>query len=290
MSDGADLVVVGAINVDLFVSGAALPRPGETVVGGTFSQRHGGKGGNQAVAAVRMLGGAVGLVGAVGEDDFGIAALAALRGEGVDTGRVVTAGVATGVALIVVDARGENQIAVAPGANAALRPQEVLAALDAFAPRAVVASLEVPMTCVRAAAEWAQDKDVIFVLNPAPSSPGVRDLAALATYLTPNDREMQALGAPSGDAVVIQTRGANGATIIAGGRRTHVPAPAVDVVDTTGAGDCFNGVFGAALVQGLDRDAAVRRAVAAATMSVTRAGAREGMPTADELAAAGRPT
>jgi ribokinase len=277
VSERSDLVVVGAINVDLVVSGAALPRPGETVVGGAFAQRHGGKGGNQAVAAARALdpaSGRVGMVGAVGEDGFGAAAVAALRAEGVDTARIVTAGVPTGVALIAVDAAGENQIAVAPGANAALRPPEVRAALDAYAPRVVLASLEVPTDCVRAAAEWAHDRGAVFVLNPAPASPDVRELAALATYLTPNEREMQALGTLRDDVVVVQTRGGHGATIIAGGRRTNVPAPAVEVVDTTGAGDCFSGVFAASLVDGLDRDAAVRRAVDAASLSVTREGAR----------------
>ena len=277
MSEGADLVVVGAINVDLVVAGAALPRPGETVVGGTFAQRHGGKGGNQAVAAARALDpatGRVGMVGAVGDDDFGVAAVSALRAEGVDTARIVTAAASTGVALIAVDAAGENQIAVAPGANAALRAEEVRAALDAQAPRVVLASLEVPADGVRAAAEWARAHGAVFVLNPAPASPDVQELAALATYLTPNEREMKALGAVGDDVVVIQTRGSHGATIIAGGRRTNVPAPAVEVVDTTGAGDCFNGVFAAALVDGLDRDAAVRRAVDAASTSVSRAGAR----------------
>ncbi len=193
---------------------------------------------------------------------------------------------ATGVALIAVDPVGENQISVAPGANALLRPDAVLSGLAFHDPGAVLASLEVPAACVRAAAEWCREHGVTFVLNPAPSSPAIAELAGLATYLTPNEGELEALGAVPDDVVIIETRGAGGAMIHAGGRNKEVPAPPVETLDSTGAGDCFNGVFAAGLLEGMELRLAVRRAVVASALSVTRAGARNGMPRRDELEAA----
>jgi ribokinase len=284
---GPTLAVIGAINVDLVVAAATLPRAGETVVGGTFAQHHGGKGGNQAVAAARVMHGRVGMIGAVGEDAFGVAALEELRHEHVYARRVTSiVGATTGVALVVVDRDGENQISVAPGANARLTPDAVLSGLAFHDPGAVLASLEVPTACVRAAAEWCREHDVTFVLNPAPASEAVAELAGLATYLTPNEGELDALRDVPDDVVIIETRGAGGAMIHANGRRTQVPAPRVETLDTTGAGDCFNGVFASGLLEGLDLPLAVRRAVVASALSVTRAGARNGMPRRDELDAA----
>jgi ribokinase len=281
------LVVIGAINVDLVVAGTTLPRAGETVVGGTFAQHHGGKGGNQAVAAARVMNGRVGMIGAVGEDAFGIAALEELRHEHVYARRVTAvAGATTGVALVVVDGEGENQISVAPGANARLTPDAVLSGLAFHDPGAVLASLEVPTACVRAAAEWCREHDVTFVLNPAPASAAVAELAGLATYLTPNEGELEALGAVPDDVVIIETRGAAGAVIHAGGQSLAIPPHAVETLDSTGAGDCFNGVFAAGLLEGMELPLAVRRAVVASALSVTRAGARNGMPHRDELEAA----
>lgn len=281
------LVVIGAINVDLVVTGASLPKAGETVVGGTFAQHHGGKGGNQAVAAARVMHGRVGMIGAVGDDAFGSAALDELRHEHVFARRVTSLeGAATGVALVAVDRTGENQISVAPGANARLTPDAVLSGLAFHEPGAVLASLEVPMACVRAAAEWCREHGVTFVLNPAPASDAVADVAGLATYLTPNEGEIAALGAVPQDVVIIETRGADGAVIHASGRSVHVPAPQVLTLDTTGAGDCFNGVFATGLLEGMDVAQAVRRAVVASALSVTKAGARNGMPRRDELDAA----
>jgi ribokinase len=281
------LAVVGAINVDLVVAGAALPRAGETVLGGVFAQHHGGKGGNQAVAAARVLGGHVGMIGSVGDDVFGVGALEELRHERVNARRVTTVrDTPTGVALIAVDGSGENQISVAPGANARLTPDAVLSGLTSHAPRAVLASLEVPLACVEAAGAWCREHGVPFVLNPAPSTEGAASLCELASYLTPNEGELAALGSLPADAVVIETRGADGAVVHRDGVDTPVPAPAVETLDSTGAGDCFNGVFAAGLVEGLDLPAAVRRAVVASALSVTRPGARGGMPNAEELASA----
>ncbi|MEO8476815.1 MAG: ribokinase [Actinomycetota bacterium] len=284
MSDA--LAVLGAINVDLVVSGAALPAPGETVVGGAFSQHQGGKGGNQAVAAARALGaaGKVAMIGAVGEDTFGTAARDALAQEGIDVTHVATAyDTATGVALIAVDGAGENQISVAPGANATVDTTHVTSALDALAPAVVLASLEVPADAVHAAGEWCRAHEVPFVLNPAPAVEEAAALAGFATYVTPNETERAALGTLPDEVTVIETRGARGVRILDHGATIDMPAPRVEPVDTTGAGDCFNGVLAASLVEGLTLEPAVARAVDAAARSTTVAGAREGMPRRTDL-------
>lgn len=291
--EGSPIVVVlGAINVDLVISGAQLPGPGETVGGGTFSQHHGGKGGNQSVAAARVIQrgamltvagrprAGVWMLGAVGDDQLGVAALEALRENGVQTDHVaIASGAPTGVALIAVGLDGENQISVAPGANDALRPKDVVDALESLRPHVVLISLEVPERTVRAAVGWSRDHDVTIVLNPAPTRPWAKDLAALSTFVTPNEHELVALGAIPPDVVIIETRGAEGAVIHhPDGTDERIPAPSVDVVDTTGAGDCFNGVLVAGLAWGTELAAAVEDAVLAASLSVGSAGAREGMP------------
>jgi ribokinase len=279
------VVVVGAINVDLVVSGAALPAPGQTVTGGVFAQHHGGKGGNQAVAAARALGGAgVVIVGSVGNDALGHEALDALRAEGVATSVAMRPGVPTGVALICVGPDGENQISVAPGANAELTAGDVMSAFGQVTEAAVVlASLEVSHAAVRAAAAWCSEHDVPFVLNPAPVHPWVGEVATLAAFLTPNEHERKGLGDLPDDVVIVETRGEDGVLIHHGSRLERVPAPRVQAVDATGAGDCFNGVFAAGLLEGLALEQAVRRAVVAATLSTTRPGARDGMPTRAEI-------
>jgi ribokinase len=279
------VVVIGAINVDLVVSGAPLPAPGQTVTGGVFAQHHGGKGGNQAVAAARALGGpGVVMVGAVGNDTLGHDALDALRTEGVATSVAMRPGVPTGVALICVGPDGENQIAVAPGANAELSAGAVTSAFSQVHEAAVVlASLEVSHEAVRAAAAWCSEHQVPLVLNPAPVQPWVGEVAALATYVTPNEHEWKALRSLPDGVVVVETRGQEGVRIHRDGEEERVAAPRVQAVDTTGAGDCFNGVFAAGLAEGLEVSAAAQRAAAAAALSVTKVGAREGMPTREEL-------
>jgi ribokinase len=288
------LVVLGAVNVDLVVRGVPLPRPGETVLGGSFERHHGGKGGNQAVAATRALrggpaDGAVGFLGAVGDDPMGAEALEALRNEGVDVSHVsVVPQTATGVALIVVDDRGENQIAVAPGANVTLTSGAVEAGLEGFGPGSVLlVSLEVPMDVVRRAAERARELGGTVVLNPAPAAEEARALLDVADVITPNQRELSVLAhdtesirtAHPGLRVVL-TLGERGAEIDG---FIAVPAPRVRAVDTTGAGDTVNGVLAAGLLEGRPLEEAARRAVSAASASVTRAGAREGMPLREEI-------
>lgn len=279
------VVVIGAINVDLVVTGAPLPAPGQTVTGGVFDQHHGGKGGNQAVAAARALGGhGVVIVASVGNDVLGHDALEALRAEGVATSVAMRPGVPTGVALICVGPDGENQISVAPGANAELTAGDVTSAFAQVLEIGVVlASLEVSQASVRAAAAWCSEHEVPFILNPAPVQPWTGELASQATYVTPNEHELEAMGSLRDAVVVVETRGQEGVVIRRGGEEFRVEAPTVEAVDTTGAGDCFNGVFAAGLAEGLDVTAAAQRAAAAAALSVTKVGAREGMPTREEL-------
>jgi ribokinase len=286
------VVVVGSINADLVVSVPSLPGPGETVTGGRFARHGGGKGANQAVAAAR-LGADVALVGAVGDDEMGSAALAELAAEGIDVSAVARlAGEATGVALIMVDAAGENTIAVASGANA-----RVDAAGGALGGPAGVVLLghEVPETAVLAGARAARDAGWLPVLNPAPARPLPDALLALAPVLTPNASEACALAgeadpeaaavalARSTGAPVLVTLGARGALLIDGERREPIPAPSVEAVDTTGAGDALNGALAAELAGGAALADAARVAVAAASLSTRRAGARAGMPRRDEL-------
>lgn len=291
------LAVLGAINVDLVVRGPRLPAPGDTVVGGSFSQHHGGKGGNQAVAAARALGDVarVALVGAVGHDPFGDAAREVLALEGVDVSTVaVDRSASTGVALIAVDGSGENQISVAAGANGNLTPAAVTDQLEGLGGRVtgLLVSLEVPLDAVEAALRWGRSRDAFTIVNPAPARPEVHDLLDLATHVTPNTPEIAVLAAQAEDprgAVarlaaaypeleVIVTLGPDGAIANGPGGELREPGSKVRVVDTTGAGDCCNGVLAAGLLEGRTLADALHRACVAAALSVTVEGAREGMP------------
>ncbi|MEA2619675.1 MAG: ribokinase [Chloroflexota bacterium] len=300
------VIVVGSVNVDLMVSTERLPAPGETVVGGRFSRHDGGKGGNQAVAASRM-GAMTAFIGAVGGDAFGVDARAALAAEGIDVeGLLVLRDEPTGVALIVVDEEGENQIAVASGANAALSSIQVRAAFKrlVLTPADVVlVGHEIRTGATHEALRLARIAGATAILNPAPAHGLESTTLDLATILTPNEGELAALGgdtgspaarakrllgrAPgdrAGDRAVLVSLGAKGALLVAGGRAHAIPAPRVEVVDTVGAGDTLNGALAAGLAAGLELAEASRRAVVAASFSVAHEGARAGMPTADALA------
>jgi ribokinase len=292
MPEPPSVLVAGSINVDIVVHAERLPGRGETVAGGRLERTGGGKGANQAIAAARA-GAAVTLAGAVGDDDLGADALAELSAEAVDVGAVRRlAGVATGVALIVVDAAGDNQIAVASGANHEVTAADVRAGARVSAGGAVgrlgcvLASFELLDEPVLAAARIAREAGCPLVVNPAPARPLEPALRELRPIVTPNRTEAAELtGEPDPEAAartlaaltgapVVVTLGEQGALVQDGAGAAHVPAPAVRAVDTTGAGDTFNGVLAAELARGSELRAAVAAAVVAASESVTRRGAR----------------
>jgi ribokinase len=289
-----NVIVVGSVNADLVVSVAELPRAGETVTGGTFARHGGGKGANQAVAAARA-GASVAMVGAVGADDLGDEALRELAAEGIDVSAVARLdGVPTGVAAIVVDARGENLVAVASGANAAI---DAAVVEDAVPPGDGVVLLghEIPEAAVVAGIRAGRAAGRRVVLNPAPARRLVDGLDGV--LLTPNAHEARALTgeedveaaaralAARTGAPVLVTLGGEGALLFDGDAE-RLPAPAVEVVDTTGAGDAVNGALAAELAAGQPLREAARFAMVAAALSTQVAGARAGMPLRGEVLAA----
>ena len=296
------IVVVGSINVDLVVRVATLPRPGETVLGGRFASVPGGKGANQAVAAARA-GGRTTFVARVGDDSMGHAAINAFRAEGIETDFItIPPHGPTGVALILVDASGENSIAVAGGANYRLCTDDIERARPAIeAADVILLQLEVPLEAVAHAVTIAKAAGTRVILNPAPARPLTAALLARVDILTPNETEAEslasqgpALSAAEADALagtllglgpraVVVTRGAAGALVATAEDRTHVPAFPVEPRDTVAAGDVFNGCLAVMLAEGLDLVAATRFAAAAAAISVTREGAQTSAPHRGEI-------
>ena len=268
------LTVVGSINLDLVATCERLPRPGETVTGGEFTRVPGGKGGNQAVAAAR-LGAQVAMVGAVGDDEFAREATAGLTAAGVDLSGLRVADAPTGVALILVDADGENQIVVAPGANAQLRPEDV----DMGEADGVLAQLEIPVEAVVAAART----DAWLCLNAAPARPVPPGLLDRVDLLVVNRYELDALGRPSRGLTAL-TLGAEGAVLLEDGVEVaRAEPPRVDAVDGTAAGDAFTACLAVSLLEGRPRDDALRRACAAGALAASRLGAQPSLPTAEEV-------
>jgi ribokinase len=262
------LTVVGSINLDLVVQADRLPRPGETLSGARFARVPGGKGANQAVAAAR-LGAEVTMVGAVGRDEHGDAALAGLREAGVEEGWLVR-DAPTGIALITVDAAGETTIVVAPGANAELRPEDLTLG-DADA---VLCQQEIPATTVTRAAELASR----FFLNAAPARPG----APAAELTVVNRLELEALGERAG--VVCVTRGGEGAVLLEDGEEVaRATPPPVEAVDGTAAGDAFTACLVVSLLEGREREEALLRACTAGALAASRFGAQTSLPTAEEV-------
>ena len=259
-----ELTVVGSINLDLVARVERLPAPGETVSGGELARYPGGKGANQAVAAAR-LGASVRMVGCVGDDAFADEALAGLREAGV-TLDVREVDAPTGVALILVDAHGENAIAVAPGANARVGGFEVGGA--------VLCQLEISDAAVEEAAEQAE----FFCLNAAPARP----VAVVPDLLVVNRGEHSRVG-DRGKLIAV-TLGAEGAVLLEGGREVaRAASPEVTAVDGTAAGDAFTACLVVSLLEGRDRGEALRRACAAGALAASRAGAQPSLPTADEV-------
>ena len=291
------VVVIGSINVDLVVDAHRLPAPGETVLGGRFAVHHGGKGANQAVAAARA-GARVTLIAAVGADEHGEHAIATLVAEGVEVTRVRQVdGEPTGVALVMVGPRGENQIMVAPGANATLELDDDDRATIREAD-VLLTNHEVPAATVLDGLRTARDGGTLAILNPAPAHALSADVLALGPILTPNEHELiVAIGNDETDAAldelaarnagpIIVTQGPAGALLVDRDRRERFDGySAGPVVDTTGAGDTFCGVLAAWLADGSALPDAIVAANAAGALSVGAAGARAGMPGREEIEA-----
>lgn len=268
--------VVGSINLDLVARVEELPEPGETVTSASLSYVPGGKGANQAVAAAR-LGADVRFVGALGDDDFGRHAVANLRESGVDLTRAQVVRSTTGLALIFVDDAGENQIVVVPGANHALDPAHV----EIGEPDALVSQLEIRDEAIEAGLEGFAG---FFCLNAAPAREVSSAILERADLIVANSLELDALGSTAMGTLFALTLGAEGALLIDDGEEVARAAPPeVEAVDGTGAGDAFTACLVVSLLEGRDREEALRRACAAGAIAASQPGAQPSLPTAAEV-------
>lgn len=293
MSQTKKIVVVGSANIDMIVKVPHIPSPGETVLGKEFFTVQGGKGANQAVAASRA-GGDVVFMACVGNDDFGHQAVEAYKKEGIDTSFIKkTDKAATGVALINVASSGENSISVAPGANSFLLPEDIEEMINVIAEASVVLmQLEIPLETIEKVAEIALKHNVPVILNPAPARKLSSELLKKISILTPNEQEAQLLGDTDrppkeiaarltsfGLKTVIITLGKEGAIYSDDeGNITSVPGIKVEPIDTTAAGDTFNGYLACNIARGTSLKDAIALANKAAAISVTRPGAQPSIP------------
>jgi ribokinase len=294
------IVVFGSINLDLVTRVETIPGPGETTLGGDYATSPGGKGANQALAA-RRAGAKVVMVGAIGKDSFAAEALALLKADGVDLSATREVAAPTGAAFIAVDAHGENAIVVASGANR-LAVAKQLETLTVGASDTLVLQRETPPAEVEAAAIHVKTKGARVILNLAPAGPPSQKLLAAVDILVVNEHEALTLGAALKQATrepeevaayvdrtqgiaCIVTLGPAGAVGYAKGVRFAAPAPKVEVVDTTGAGDTFVGAFAAALDGGLSFETAMKRGLAAGSLACAKPGAQPSMPYAAEIEA-----
>jgi len=295
------ILIIGSSNTDMVIQTDHLPVPGETILGGTFFMAAGGKGANQAVAAAR-LGGAVTLICKVGNDIFGNQSKALFEQEGIDTSHLLTdTTLPSGIALIMVDKQAENVIAVASGANAALTPND-LQNIDALIDSAaiILMQLEIPLDSVQYIASKAFSKGIPLMLNPAPACTLSNELLQCISIITPNETEAEILTGikvtdiasaqlsayklyEKGIPTIIITLGSNGALVLHNKTFTHVPTIAVKAVDTTAAGDVFNGALAVGLSQGKEVVEAAAFACKAASISVTRLGAQASAPYKHEI-------
>lgn len=295
------ILVIGSSNTDMVIFSGHLPLPGETIIGGKFLMNPGGKGANQAVAAAR-LGGNVTFVARVGNDIFGQEAVENFLKEGINASNIsIDPQNPSGVALITVDEKGENSIVVASGANMTLDESDINNASDELAMSEIVLmQLEIPVETVVYAARMASGMGKKVILNPAPAAELPMEIYANLFAITPNETETEILTGvqvedePSarlaaqvfherGVPIVIITLGAKGSFLSTAETQTIVSAPKVEAVDTTAAGDTFNGALAVALAGGKDMAQAVRFANTAAAISVTRKGAQASVPSLEEV-------
>jgi ribokinase len=298
------IAVVGSLNVDFVLNMQRFPAPGETVVGSGFSTHPGGKGANQAYAA-GLLGGNVAMIGQVGNDAHAAWLKQGLSAAGVDVSGILTDPSApTGVALIATDGEGQNQIVIVPGSNGTLDVERVQPALNLLASaKIVLLQLEIPLETVQAVARRAKEQGAVVILDPAPARALPAELLRSVDYLTPNETELAVLAGATrrsslsraevkelirpiqdaGARKIIVKMGAAGAMLVDGDSEQFWPAFAVKAVDSTAAGDAFNGAFAVALAEAQSEADAGRFAVAAAGFSVTRRGAQTSMPRREEV-------
>jgi ribokinase len=291
------ITVFGSTNLDQIGTVSRLPKPGETVAGGTFSMAAGGKGANQALAA-RRAGAEVRHVSAVGEDAFADLALALLREDGVDLSGMRQVEGATGIAMIFVDGQGENVIAILPGANGKVTPQDAEATLAGVSGGVMLVQQEIPHAATERALDLARAQGITTILNTAPFLDSTPAIAGKAAILIANETEFELLSGRGIDELeaamqdwarehgqtVIVTLGADGArAATAEGQSLSVPSLPVVPVDTVGAGDTFCGYLAAGLDAGLDLEAAMRRAAVAGSLACLKPGAQPAIPWADEV-------
>ena len=295
------IVVVGSINMDLVANTPRISLAGETILGQDFQTHHGGKGANQAVAVGR-LGYPVSMIGRVGDDAFGTELRAGLENAGVGTAGVATSAGASGVAVIVVAESGENSIVVIPGANAHVTPADLDASIETIRSAGMIlAQLEIPLETVLHLAAICAREGVPLMLDPAPAAALPPELLKNVTWFTPNETEAAFfIGDPSNStkespeiAKSLMSKGIRGVVLKLGARGAYLASPdgvmasiqpfPVRAVDTTAAGDCFNGAFAVGLLMGKDPAESARFAAAAAAISVTRVGAQSSMPALNEV-------
>lgn len=292
----AKILVVGSINMDLVVRVPHIPEPGETVLGGDFETFPGGKGANQAVAASRM-GGEVTMVGRVGNDNFGDTLIHTLLEDKIRTTQVTKdANVATGVAMIAVSSDGENVIMVASGANMHVTVEDVNNVRPLMREADILLlQLELPLEVVTSAVDLAKAYHVPVILNPAPAQLLSRTLLSNVDFLTPNTNELKILTGEEdveqaiqklkdwGLKNIIVTLGANGARVITEEMDKHLPAFEITAVDTTAAGDAFNGALAVGLAEGIALLDAIWMGMAAGALAATKRGAQTSLPTREEV-------